>query len=229
MSPSKQTVNKQFKNHSDGLISCSVQWLESDVLPHKGFTTTAQMSAQTCSKRRRWEHNPYFSFTFPPYVGQTFWAMLVSHPPCLQSTLALGASNWKRYWGWESSVSSLIPPLGEAHMVSITPNPPQNIGSPLYALSLSISTACSSANSPAWVLFQQFMLLSTHCWVPVLHRGLEMLSPLPLYTVTSKIFHKLDWDWQFGIQRWRLRWSWIGWGREGKGAVMGWRLGKQCK
>lgn len=84
-------------------------------------------------------------------------------------------------------------------MVSITPTPPQNTGSPLSALSLSVSPACSSANAPARALFQQFMLLSTHCRVPVLHRGLEMLSPLPPYTVTSKIFHKLDWDWQFGI------------------------------
>lgn len=95
----------------------------SGVLRHTGLTRTGQTLAQTCSKRRRWEHNPCFSFTFPPFIAQTFWAMLVSHPPCLQSTLALGASNWKRYWGWESSVSSLIPPLGEAHMVSITPTP----------------------------------------------------------------------------------------------------------
>lgn len=80
----------------------------------------------------------------------------------------------------------------------------------LCSLSLSVSLACSSANAPAQVLFQQFMLLSTHCRVPVLHRGLEMLSPLPPYTVTCKIFHKLDWDWQFRIQRWRLRWSGIG-------------------
>ncbi len=174
------------------------------------MTRTAQTLALTCRKGRRWEHNPNFSFTFPPSFAQTFWAMLVSHPPCLLSTLALGASNWKRSRGWESSVSSLIPPLGEAHMVSITPTPPQNTGSPLSALSLSVSPACSSANVPAWALFQQFMLLSTHCRVPVLHRGLEMLSPLPPYTVTSKIFHKLDWDWQFGIWRWRLRWSRIG-------------------
>lgn len=47
-----------------------------------------------------------------------------------------------------------------------------------------------------------------------------MLSPLPLYKVTSKIFHKLDWDWQFGIWRWRLRWSGIGWGEKGVGAVV---------
>lgn len=84
-------------------------------------------------------------------------------------------------------------------MVSITPTPPQNTGSPHSAPSLSVPPASSSANAPAQALFQQFMLLSTHCRVPVLHRGLEMLSPPPLYTVTSKIFHKLDWDWQFGI------------------------------
>lgn len=80
-------------------------------------------------------HNPNFSFTFPPSFAQTFWAMLVSHPPCLPSTIALGASNWKRSWGWESSVSSLIPPLGEAHMVSITPTPPRTLG-PLSLLPL---------------------------------------------------------------------------------------------
>lgn len=97
-------------------------------------------------------------------------------------------------------------------MVSITPTPPQNTRSPLSSLPLSVSPACSSANAPARALFQQFMLLSTHCTVPVLHRGLEMLSPLLLYTVTSKIFHKLDWDWQFRMLRWRLLWSGIGWG-----------------
>lgn len=70
---------------------------------------------------------------------------------CLQSTLALGASNWKWYWGWESSVSTLIPPLGEAHMVSITPQP-RTLG-PLSMLFLSISPACSSANAPGRTLF----------------------------------------------------------------------------
>lgn len=69
----------------------------------------------------------------------------------LQSTLALGASNWKWYWGWESSVSTLIPPLGEAHMVSITPQP-RTLG-PLSMLFLSISPACSSANAPGRTLF----------------------------------------------------------------------------
>lgn len=46
-----------------------------------------------------------------------------------------------------------------------------------------------------------------------------MLSRPPPYTVTSKIFHKLDWDWQFGI--WKLGWG-GGWGR-------GWCWeGRQC-
>lgn len=95
-------------------------------------------------------------------------------------------------------------------MVSITPTPPhpRTLGPP----TLSVSPTCSSASAPDRAPFQQFMLLSAHSPVPVLHRGLEMLSPPPPYTVTSKIFRKLDWDWQFGIQQWKLWLSGNSWG-----------------
>ena len=165
-------------------ISCH----RSAVLRHTDMTWTAQTLALTCRKRRRWESSPNFSFTFLPSLAQTFWAMLVSHPPCLPSTLALGASNWKRSRGWESSVSSLIPPLGEAHMVSITPTPPQNTGSPLCALSLSVSPAGSSANAPARALFSAVYVikhtLPSSC--PSQGPG-DVISPAAVYSYLQNI------------------------------------------
>ena len=110
-------------------------------------------------------------------------------------------------------------------MVSITPHPTEHrVASALSLLSLFLYSplppACSSANAPARALFQQFMLLTARCRVPVRHGGLEMLSPPPPSTVTSKIFHKLDWDWQFRIWKW-------GWGGGGSGGVLR-RRGRRC-
>lgn len=88
-------------------------------------------------------------------------------------------------------------------MVSITPTPSQNTGSPLCALSIRLTgllfCQCTGPDPFSAVYIIKHTLQSSF-----LHRGLEMLSPLPRYTVTTKIFHKLDWNWQFRIQRWRL-------------------------
>lgn len=153
--------------------------------------------------RRRWDLPKRIFHPSSILCAQTFRAMLVSHPPRLPSTFALGASNWKRSRDWESSVSSLILQLGEAHMVSITPTPSQNTGSPLCALSIRLTgllfCQCTGPDPFSAVYIIKHTLQSSF-----LHRGLEMLSPLPRYTVTTKIFHKLDWNWQFRIQRWRL-------------------------
>lgn len=105
---------------------------------------------------------------------------------------------------------------GGAHGLNYPPNPEHWVPSlSSFSLHLTGQVFCQCRTPPPF--FQEFMLLSAHCRVPVLHRGLEMLSLLQPYIVTSKIFHELELDWQFGIQRWRLRWLWIGWGWAGVG------------
>lgn len=137
--------------------------------------------------RRRWENIPNFSFTFPPSFAQTFWAMLVSHPPCLPCTFALGASNLKRSLGWESSVSSLIPSLGEAHMVSIIPTPPQNTGSPLCALSIRLTglllCQCTGPGPFSAVYIIKHTLLSS---CPSQGPG-DVISPAAVYSYHQNI------------------------------------------
>lgn len=152
------------------------------------------------------------AFKFP-CSNKTFWTIMVSSVPCHSRTVTLGTSNWKRFCGEESSVSSLILPLGRLTWSQLPSPHPRTLG-PLFLLSIHLpGLLLCQCTGPG--PFQQFMLLSTYCWVPVLDRGLEMLSPLPPYTVTYKISHKLDWDWQFGIPSWRLWWSGIGLGVKG--------------
>lgn len=77
----------KFKKKENNVLLCHL-WHEPSVLWCTDMTQTSPTLVVTHRKGRKCQHN--FSFTFPLSFTQTFWAMLVFHPPCVPQYLCSG-------------------------------------------------------------------------------------------------------------------------------------------